>query len=128
MTKHEDMAALRARTDVHFNCAQSVIVPFAAELGLTRQQAYDLTLNFGGGMGEGLTCGALVGALAVMGGLGLPQARRLELIDQFRDAHGAVDCTPLVESILARGEMKKAGCDKIVAWCVDWLCRETGIE
>ena len=128
MTKREDMAALRARTDVHFNCAQSVIVPFAEELGLTREQAYDLALDFGGGMGRGLTCGALVGALMVMGGLKLPQKRRLALIDQFREENGAVNCRDLVAACLERGEPKKQNCDRLVAQCVDWLCRETGLN
>ena len=35
MTKHMETAhALRGRTDVHFNCCQSVLVSFAADLGL----------------------------------------------------------------------------------------------
>ena len=35
MTNHMETAhALRGRTDVHFNCCQSVLVSFAADLGL----------------------------------------------------------------------------------------------
>ena len=42
MTKHMETAhALRGRTDVHFNCCQSVLVSFAADLGLTEEQALD---------------------------------------------------------------------------------------
>ena len=38
MTKHMETAhALRGRTDVHFNCCQSVLVSFAADLGLTEE-------------------------------------------------------------------------------------------
>ena len=101
MTRKEDMAALRADTQVHYNCAQSVVVPFAQDMGLTRELAYDLALNFGGGMGCGATCGALIGALAVLGGLGQPQER---------------------------GEEKKPHCDGLVRQCVDFVCRETGLE
>ena len=128
MTRREDMAALRAGTQVPYNCAQSVLVPFAQDMGLTREQAYDLALNFGGGMGCGATCGALVGALTALGGLGQPQEKRLELIQQFRDENGAIDCAALLKAAFERGEEKKPHCDRMVRQCVDFVCRETGLE
>lgn len=128
MTRKEDMAALRADTQIHYNCAQAVVVPFARDLGLTRQQAYDLALNFGGGMGCGATCGALVGALAALGGLGLPQEKRLELIEKFRTENGAIDCAALLKSAFERGEEKKPHCDGLVRQCVEFVCRETGLD
>ena len=42
MTHLEKARELRARTDVHFNCCQSVLVTFAREMGLTEEQAYAL--------------------------------------------------------------------------------------
>lgn len=128
MTRKEDMSALRADTQVHYNCAQSVVVPFARDMGLTRELAYDLALNFGGGMGCGATCGALIGALAVLGGLGQPQEKRLELIRTFRTANGAIDCAALLKAAHQRGEEKKPHCDGLVRQCVDFVCRETGLE
>ena len=128
MTRKEDMAALRADTQVHYNCAQSVVVPFARDMGLTRELAYDLALNFGGGMGCGATCGALIGALAVLGGLGQPQEKRLELIRTFRAANGAIDCAALLKAAHQRGEERKPHCDGLVRQCVDFVCRETGLE
>ena len=128
MTRKEDMSALRADTQVHYNCAQSVVVPFAQDMGLTRELAYDLALNFGGGMGCGATCGALIGALAVLGGLGQPQEKRLELIRTFRTANGAIDCAALLKAAHQRGEEKKPHCDGLVRQCVDFVCRETGLE
>ena len=122
------MAALRADTEVHYNCAQAVVVPFAQDMGITREQAYDMMLNFGGGMGCGATCGALVGALTALGGLGLPQAKRLELIRQFRAENGAIDCAALLKAAFARGEEKKHHCDRMVRQCVDFVCQETGLE
>ena len=38
MTRMEETEALRARTDVHYNCCQSVLVPFADLCGLDRRQ------------------------------------------------------------------------------------------
>ena len=128
MTRKEDMSALRADTQVHYNCAQSVVVPFARDMGLTRELAYDLALNFGGGMGCGATCGALIGALAVLGGLGQPQEERLELIRTFRTANGAIDCAALLKAAHQRGEERKPHCDGLVRQCVDFVCRETGLE
>ncbi len=128
MTRKEDMSALRADTQVHYNCAQSVVVPFARDMGLTRELAYDLALNFGGGMGCGATCGALIGALAVLGGLGQPQEKRLELIRTFRTANGAIDCAALLKAAHQRGEERKPHCDGLVRQCVDFVCRETGLE
>ena len=128
MTRKEDMAALRADTQVHYNCAQSVVVPFARDMGLTRELAYDLALNFGGGMGCGATCGALIGALAALGGLGQPQEKRLELIRTFRTANGAINCAALLKAAHERGEEKKPHCDGLVRQCVDFVCRETGLE
>ena len=128
MTRKEDMAALRADTQVHYNCAQAVVVPFAADMGITREQAYDLALNFGGGMGCGVTCGALVGALTALGGLGLPQEKRLELIHRFRAENGAIDCAALLKAAFERGEQKKPHCDRMVRQCVEFVCQETGLE
>lgn len=128
MTRKEDMAALRADTQVHYNCAQAVTVPFAQDMGITREQAYNLALNFGGGMGCGVTCGALVGALTVLGGLGLPQEKRLELIRRFRAENGAIDCAALLKAAFQRGEEKKPHCDRMVQQCVDFVCQETGLE
>ena len=128
MTRKKDMAALRADTQVHYNCAQAVVVPFAADMGITREQAYDLMLNFGGGMGCGAACGALVGALTALGGLGLPQEKRLELIRKFRADNGALDCAVLLKAACERGEEKKPHCDGLVRQCVEFVCQETGLE
>jgi C_GCAxxG_C_C family probable redox protein len=51
-----------------FNCAQSVLLPFAVEMGLEREMALRVAGAFGGGMGRmGHTCGAVSGAFMVIG-------------------------------------------------------------
>ena len=63
---HMELArAIRADTTVHYNCCQSVLIPFAEELGIDDIQANALGANFGAGMRMGATCGALTGALMV---------------------------------------------------------------
>ena len=47
MTRMEETEALRARTDVHYNCCQSVLVPFADLCGLDKETAFKLGANFG---------------------------------------------------------------------------------
>ena len=47
------------------NCAQSVLLAFAEELGLDPEKGLKMASSFGGGMGAmGLTCGAVTGALS----------------------------------------------------------------
>lgn len=41
---------LRDDPAVHYNCAQGVFIPFAEKKGLTKQQAFYIAQNFGGGM------------------------------------------------------------------------------
>ena len=74
MTRKEHSKALRAHPQVHYNCAQAVLIPFAQDMGLTPEQANALTLNFGAGMGCGAVCGAISGAFVAMGGLGAEAA------------------------------------------------------
>ena len=50
-----------------FHCSQSVLAAFADECGLTEEQALKLGACFGGGMRQGEVCGAVTGALMVLG-------------------------------------------------------------
>ena len=49
MTHLEKAQELRARTDVHFNCCQSVLVAFAEDMGL---RACLKTFDKNGGVGD----------------------------------------------------------------------------
>ena len=80
MDHMEKVRQLRADTQVHYNCAQSVLVTFAKEMGLTQQQAYELGANFGSGMRCGSACGALTGALMVLGMTGQDARKATELL------------------------------------------------
>lgn len=50
-----------------FHCSQAVLVAFADECGLTKEQALKLGACFGSGMRKGEVCGACTGALMVLG-------------------------------------------------------------
>ncbi|MDD6161009.1 MAG: C-GCAxxG-C-C family protein [Oscillospiraceae bacterium] len=124
MTKMEEVLALRAMEEPHYNCAQSMLVPFAEELGLTREQAYDLALDFGGGMGCGGLCGVLTGSMMVMGGKGVPQEARERLVEQFRARHGAVNCDELTQGLESHTPEKKERCDALICEGMKWLLKE----
>lgn len=128
MTKKERAFELRNNTEVHYNCAQSVLIPFAPEAGLTDEKANALMLNFGGGMGCGAMCGAITGALAAMGGLDLPQDKRVELIEKFREEFGGIDCAKITEGMEKGTPEMKAKCGEFIGFCMDFVCRESGLE
>lgn len=49
-------------------CSQAVLAAFAHRYNLPRELALKLSCSFGGGMGQqGMTCGAVTGALMVLG-------------------------------------------------------------
>ena len=98
MEHMEKARQLRARTDVHYNCAQSLLVTFAGEMGLTEKQAYDLGSHFGSGMRHGSTCGALTSAL--MAGM--------------RERRGALDCATLLKHSKEQGIPNKEHCDGLL--------------
>lgn len=112
---------LRASTDVHYNCCQSVLIPFAPQMGLTEQQAFALGSHFRSGMLHGSTCGALTGALMVLGSLGYGEEEARSLLRQVREAHGATDCATLLRTSRERGEVRKDHCDGLVFEMVNAL-------
>lgn len=114
MNHMEKARELRASTDVHYNCAQSVLVTFAKEMGLTEQQAYDLGSHFGSGMRHGGTCGALTGSLMVLGMDGHDGKDAAALMAQMRQNHGALDCATLLKTSKEKGIPNKEHCDGLV--------------
>lgn len=114
MEHMEKARQLRARTDVHFNCAQSLLVTFAEEMGLTEKQAYDLGAHFGSGMRHGSTCGALTSALMVLGMTGHDAKDAAALMAGMRERHGALDCAALLKASKEQGIPNKEHCDGLV--------------
>ena len=114
MSHIERVKEVRAIVEPHYNCGQSILVPFCKELGMTEEQAYALGAHLGKGMRHGGTCGALSGALLVLGGLGYGEEEAAQLIRRFREDHGATDCASLLRAAHDRGEERKPHCDALV--------------
>lgn len=119
MTHKEHAAALRSDTATHYNCAQSVLIPFAKKAGLTEEQANALTANFGSGMRCGSVCGAVTGALMALGALGYGEAESRALMQSFRDQLGDLNCSRLLEIGMENGLDKKEHCDSMVLTAVE---------
>ncbi len=114
MDRMEKARQLRARTDVHFNCAQSVLIPFAGDMGITEEQAFRLGANFGSGMRCGSVCGTLTGALMVLGAAGCSPEQADALRKSFREGHGDVNCASLLKASPDAGIPRKEHCDGLV--------------
>lgn len=91
------------------NCAQSVLYPFCADLGLDPAAALKIASGFGGGIGRhGEVCGALSGAIMALGlrfggdsrtAIEAAYSKTQELVGRFRQKHGAILCRQLLEGI-----------------------------
>lgn len=129
MSKYQDRAKeLRAIVTPHYNCGQSVVLPFAAEAGLSEEQALGICANFGGGMKRASACGAITGGLVVLGLFGIDNPSEYYRI--LRNSHeGLLDCAELLRKNESLGREKKPHCDALVFECVslvEKLLRESG--
>ena len=139
MTHMEKCKALRADTTVHYNCAQAVLVPFAAEMGITEEQAYKMGAHFGSGMRHGSTCGAITGAVLA---LGLVKGRRNpfgpkeemgarvkqlqgeiypvfgQMIEEIKAHFGTLICSEMSQQFDDfDGKPRKKNCMEAIAYC-----------
>ena len=115
MTRLEEVQYLRTEPGGrHYNCAQSLLVPFAPLVGLDREQADALGFNFGAGMKMGATCGVLTGALMLLGMAGCTQEEAAELVRRFREKHQDTNCASLLAKSHAEGIPRKVHCDALV--------------
>ena len=132
MSKYMEKArALRSAEDRHYNCAQSVLIPFAADAGLDEEAACRLTSNFGSGMKRASVCGAITGGLMALGLFGAEDPAVIgEYYKRLRAAHdGLFDCADLLRVNQQRGGQKKPHCDDMVYECValvEELLRSSG--
>ncbi len=129
MSKYLEKAKeLRAIVTPHYNCGQSVVLPFAAEAGLTEEQALGVCANFGGGLKRGAACGAVTGGLVVLGLFGINDPA--EYYDALRERHdGILECAELLRRNEALGRERKPHCDALVFECVcllEELLRKSG--
>ena len=127
----EEAKRLRAITEIHYNCCQSVVVPFAEKAGISAETAYACGANFGAGMGIAATCGAITGALMVLGLCGVDDPSvSAEFFRRVKAKHeGCTNCADLLRINKEKGTSKKEHCDGMVFELVEIaeeLLRENG--
>jgi len=109
MTKSEKAVVLFAKG---YNCSQSVLTSFSEDFGLSEDDCLKIACAFGGGMGRRqLTCGAVTGALMVLGlkyGMGkgdeMPKKintyiKTTDFFEAFKKRNGSADCRDLLQGL-----------------------------
>ena len=125
-----------------FLCSQSVFAAYAEDCGITEEQALKTGACFGAGMRKGEVCGALTGALMVLGMLygqsdkAHPKDREQanfvtnEMMERFADLCGSCRCNELLGYDISTPEGAAAAkadklfiefCPKMVEKAVDIL-------
>jgi len=90
-----------------YNCSQSVVAPFAKELGLTEELALKVSCGFGGGIGRlREMCGALCGVVIVLG-------------LKYSDAENPASRSAVYEKVQALAQQYKAESGRDT-----YICRE----
>jgi len=103
-----------------YNCAQSVLFAYAADLGLDPVDALKVSSGFGGGMGRiQSVCGAVTGAFMAIGcrfgkireGDTAAKEKTYTLVkrfaEEFRRVHGSILCSDIVGCDLNTPEGRK---------------------
>ena len=85
-----------------YMCSQAVLAVFCEEFGLSREQAFKISISFGGGMRKGEVCGACTGAIMA---LGLKYSENksksdemcVKFLDSFKKENGSYICRDLLD-------------------------------
>ena len=117
MSKYLERAKeLRQDPKIHYNCAQSVLLPFADVVGVDADTLFKMAANFGGGMRVASTCGAVTGALMALGLAGCDDPAMVqEIFRRVRENHeNTYICKDLLRMNAEKGLPKKPHCDAMV--------------
>ncbi len=105
------------------NCSQAVLETYAQTIGISVEQARRVAAAFAGGMGIGSECGAVTGALMVIGmkygktsdsdsrADGETFKRVAELIKEFKAKHKHIGCSELLGTDMGTPEGVKKAAD-----------------
>jgi C_GCAxxG_C_C family probable redox protein len=101
------------------NCTQAVLSTYGQQLGLDQENALKVAAAFGSGMNMGETCGAVTGALMVIGlkhskvkGIMLLSKEKTvdvahEFMERFKARHGTLLCKDLLGCDVSTAEGRK---------------------
>ncbi len=124
-----------------FACSQAILAAFCENYGLDRETALKLSCGLGGGVKSGDVCGAVSGAVLVVGlkygqtSAADKDARRLcslkteEFLRAFKEKHGHISCRSLLGCDITSPEgREQAMRDKLFTTrCVDFVADAAAI-
>ena len=115
-TFHDKAVELRQDSNVHHNCAESMVLTFSSLTNVSDDIAIKFTANFGKGMKMASTCGVITGGLMVLGLLGIDdQLTVTKYISALKKTHeGHTQCADLLKRAFALGMERKEHCDAMV--------------
>ena len=119
------------------NCSQTVFVMFAPKYGLSKEMALKVACGFGGGMRDAQVCGAVTGALMVIGlkygddniedleAKARCYQKTKEFIKIFRETQGSIVCKDLLGVDISTEDGYQEANDKNMfqTTCVDMVVR-----
>lgn len=99
------------------NCSQAICEVYGPSFGVPADVAGKMGTGFAGGMGLGSECGAVAGAVAVLGlkygpDTGRTMVKVTEFIAEFRKRCGETSCSKLLKVDMGTAEGIKAAADK----------------
>ena len=118
---------MRDNPQRHYNCAQAVLLAFADRLDMDEEQMFALTAHCGGGLRHGGTCGAVVGALMVLGAKGKTQEEVVAFLEKAKEPFASCFvCAELVQPFDGQDAERKVFCDGLVRKAVALVQDELG--
>jgi len=124
MSKYIERAKeIRAIEVPHYNCAQSILLTFCKDAGVSEELAMKMGAHFGGGMKNGSVCGVITGALMVFGLFGLEEPVYAQnTFKFFKEKHDDVlMCGELLKINAEKGGQRKPHCDALVYEMVEYI-------
>lgn len=118
MDARTECQALWNDSTIPYNCTQSVALPFCRRYGVDRESVRKLGTHFGGGMYRGGVCGAVSGALMVLGMAGCGEAEAQRFLERYQARYGALTCAELLQHV---GQGGKVTCAPLVYGAVELL-------
>lgn len=118
-----------------YNCAQAVSAVFAGDYAIEQDEILKISCGFGGGMRNGEVCGAVTGAIMVIGmkyGNGVANSMEVrtlcyqktaEFTSQFRQINKSIICRELlgIDIFKADGMQKAQEANLFKTTCVDMI-------
>jgi C_GCAxxG_C_C family probable redox protein len=107
-----------------FNCAQSVFAVFSEDYSLPQETALKIACGLGGGVRSGEVCGAVSGAVMVIGlkyghylqtdlkSKELCYSETVEFLDQFRKRNNSIVCREILGVDISKGDGREQAANK----------------